>query len=119
MEIYKEIFKKKYPKIIEEIEQNSNKIKISSIENIEELPKNNKNKENLRGYDPTIIDFIRRCTTSEEADSIINYLEKKGEITKKYAKSIRDQIKDKGIRSFGLKKKENYYFEKSEKITES
>ncbi len=119
MEIDKEKFKKKYPKINEEIEQNSSKIKIDSVEKKVELPKNNKNKENLRGYDPTIIDFIRRCTTLEEADSIINYLEKRGEISKKYAKNIRDKIKDKGIRSFGPKKSENYYFEKSEKITES
>ena len=119
MEIDRKTFKKKYPRIIEEIEQHSNKIKIDSVENNVESPKNNKNKEDLRGYDPTIIDFIRRCTTSEEVNSIINYLEKRGEISKKYAKNIRDQIKNKGIRSFGPKKKDNYYFEKSEKITKS
>jgi hypothetical protein len=65
------------------------------------------------GYNPSVIDFIRRCNTIKETESIISYLEKRGEITEKYGGIIRNQIKKKGIRSFGPKKFENYYFKNS------
>ena len=110
MEIDKEEFKKKYPKLIDEMEYSDNKIKIDPEKKKADSPKNDKGKKRFRGYEPSIIDFIQRCTTTEEANSIIDYLENRGEISKKYANNIRDQIKDKGIRSFGPKKKENYYF---------
>lgn len=114
MEIDKKKFKKKYPKISKELEQDGNKIKISS-EKADEDNKNDPNNEFSR-YDPTIIDFLRRCNTIEETESIISYLEKRGEITEKYGRFIRNQIKKKGIRSFGPKKSENYYFKKSKGI---
>lgn len=118
MEIDKEEFKKKYPKIAKEIEKNSNIIKINCVKTV--LDSNNKdNRERFRGHTPSVIDFIRRCNTLKEADSIISYLEKRGEISLEYGKSIRRQIKDKGIRSFGSKKKENYYLEKSKQNTSS
>ena len=110
MEIDKKEFKKKYPKLIDEMEYSDNKIKICSGKKKADSPKNDKGKKRFRGYEPSIIDFIQRCTTTEEANSIIDYLENRGEISKKNANNIRDQIKDKGIRSFGPKKKENYYF---------
>ena len=111
MEIDKEEFKKKYPKLIDEIENSDKKIKIDLSKNKAESSKNDKIKKNFRGYDPTITDFIQRCTTVDEANSIIDYLENRREVSKEHAKSIREQIKEKGIRSFGPKKKENYYFE--------
>jgi hypothetical protein len=111
MEIDKEKFKKKYPRIAEELGNSSNKIRVDSGSK-EEIIKKDKNK-GFQGYDPTVIDFIRRCNKIEEAESIIAYLEKRGEISKKYGKEIRKQIKEKGIRSFGSKKQENYYFNNS------
>jgi len=110
LEIDKKEFKKKYPKLIDEMEYSDNKIKIDPEKKKVDSPKNDKGKKRFRGYEPSIIDFIQRCTTTEEANSIIDYLENRGEISKKYANNIRDQIKDKGVRSFGPKKKENYYF---------
>jgi len=111
LEIDKEEFKKKYPNLIDEMEYSDNKIKIDSEKKKVDSPKNDKGKKRFRGYDPSIVDFIQRCTTTEEANLIIDYLENRGEISKKYADNIRDRIKDNGIRSFGPKKKENYYFE--------
>lgn len=112
MEIDKEEFKKKYPKIAKEMQKDSSKIKINCVK--PDLESNKKdNKVDFQGYNPSVIDFIRRCNTFKEADSIISYLEKRGEISPDYGKNIRMQIKEKGIRSFGSKKKENYYFEKS------
>ena len=111
MEIDKEEFKKRYPNLIDEIEYSDNKIKIDPEKKKADSPKNYKEKKRFQGYVPSIVDFIQRCTTADEAHSIIDYLENRGEISKKYANKIRDQIKYKGIRSFGPKKKENYYFE--------
>ncbi|MEM2715000.1 MAG: DUF2095 family protein, partial [Candidatus Bathyarchaeia archaeon] len=61
------------------------------------------------GYNPDVIDFIRRCDTEEQAEEIIAYLEKKGEISQSYASNLRKQLKEKGVRSFGPKKEEAYY----------
>jgi hypothetical protein len=68
--------------------------------------------DELRHYEPTVIDFVRRCETEKEAEDIINYLEKRGELTKEYAMQLRRQLKKEGVRSFGPKKEENYYFKK-------
>ncbi|HEX9261039.1 MAG TPA: DUF2095 family protein, partial [Candidatus Bathyarchaeia archaeon] len=56
------------------------------------------------------VDFIRRCDTEAQAQEIIAYLQKKGEITIEYADELRCQLKRDGVRSFGPKKEENYYF---------
>ena len=61
-------------------------------------------------YIPDAIDFIRRCDNEKQAKEIIDYLEKKGEITPEYARRLRRQLREKGVRSFGTKKEEGYYF---------
>ena len=45
------------------------------------------------------------------ARTIISYMEKKGEIKKQYTGRLKKQLKEKGVRSFGSKKEDNYYFE--------
>ena len=40
---------------------------------------------------------------------IIEYLERKGEISKDYAETLRKQLREKGVRSFGPLKKPGYY----------
>jgi len=61
-------------------------------------------------YMPDAIDFIRRCDNEKQAKEIIDYLEKRGEITAEYARRLKKQLKEKGVRSFGTKKEEGYYF---------
>lgn len=61
------------------------------------------------GYDPNVIDFIRRCDTDDQAFEIIDFLEKKGDIQSDTADSLRDQLKTKGLRSFGEKKQAGFY----------
>ena len=56
------------------------------------------------------MDFIRRCDTDAQAEKIITYLEKKGEITKDHAGELRSKLKRDGVRCFGPKKEEYYYF---------
>jgi hypothetical protein len=41
-------------------------------------------------------------------------MEKRCEINKEYAQKLRAQLKQKGVRSFGPKKEENYYLKNSE-----
>jgi hypothetical protein len=65
--------------------------------------------KDFSGYNPDIIDFIRRCDTEDEALEIIKYMEKKLEISKEYAKHLTKELKTKGVRSFGPKKEIDYY----------
>lgn len=97
-----------FPNLAKELEQGVGTIKINA------LKLNNKEKENseaktFRGYNPEVIDFLKRCDTLEEAYAIVDYLEKHKEISTKYAHKLRRQLKEKGIRSFGVKKDDGYY----------
>jgi hypothetical protein len=83
----------------------------------EELAKKKKEQEASKeyryaGYDPGAIDFIRRCDTKEEALEIIDFLEKKGDITPDRAKELRKQLQKEGLRSFGEKKDKGFYLKK-------
>ncbi len=69
--------------------------------------------DKLRHFNPQAVDFLRRCDTEAQAEEIIAYLEKKGEITKEYADELRAQMKKGGVRCFGPKKEENHYFKEA------
>ncbi len=58
---------------------------------------------------PDAVSFIRRCSTVAEANQIIDYLEKRGELTPKLAAKYREQIGTAGLESFGPKKEPGYY----------
>jgi hypothetical protein len=61
------------------------------------------------GYNPTVIDFLRRCETDDEALEIINWMEERGEITHEMAKELRIVLAKKGVRAFGPKKEWGWY----------
>jgi hypothetical protein len=65
------------------------------------------------GFDPDIIDFIRRCKTSEQAAKIIDYMSNKGEISSEMVKKLRKQLDEEGVRSFGKLKEKEYYHRNS------
>ena len=52
--------------------------------------------------------------TEEQAEEIIAYLEKRGEVERPYAEKLRKQLKEKGVRSFGPKKEKDYYLKHGE-----
>ena len=111
METDKKSLKKMFPNLYKELEGRNNKVSIDAVrtdsdEAEKPLP------EKFRNYDPTVIDFLRRCDTEDQAQAIIAYMEKRGELTKKYAEELRQQLKKEGLRSFGSRKEENYYFKK-------
>ena len=98
IEIEKEKLKKMFPHLFQEIVEKKCSIKIDEVEPV-----------SFDGYEPTVIDFIRRCDTEEQALEVIDYLERRGEIDKEYAEKLRNQVKTKGVRSFGPKKEDDYY----------
>ena len=108
MEIDKETFKKLFPNLATELESDKNKVAINSVRTDTQTGEK-AHSRNFVNYIPDVIDFIRRCDTVQQAEEIIAYMEKRKEITKQYAKKLRKQLKEKGLRSFGPKKEENYY----------
>jgi hypothetical protein len=109
MEIDEKSFKKMFPNLSKDLEGEESKVTIDAVRtNTSEAEKAVPHK--FRNYNPTVVDFIRRCDTEAEAEVIIAYLEKRRELTKEYANKLREQLKREGVRSFGSKKEENYYF---------
>jgi hypothetical protein len=112
VEANKKSFRKMFPHLAKELTSGESKISIDSVrtnpEQAEKTPP-----DRLHNYNPTVIDFLRRCTTEKEAHEIIAYLEKRSEITKEHAQQLKKQLKKKGIRSFGPKKEDGHYFRQS------
>ncbi|RLF01049.1 MAG: DUF2095 domain-containing protein [Thermoprotei archaeon] len=98
-------FKKLFPHLAEEISRKEMCISISGVRWHEE-----EEEDELRN--PGVISFIRRCRTEKEALEVIEWMEKRGEISKEYADDLRKQLKTRGLRSFGPFKEDGYYFKK-------
>jgi hypothetical protein len=105
----KKSFKKMFPHLSEELELENSKVSINSVRT-DSAAAEKSLADKFRNYNPTVVDFIRRCDTEAQVEAVIAYLEKRGELTKEYAEEIRKQLKKEGVRSFGSKKEENYYF---------
>ena len=99
----KKDFKKQFPKLAEEMESGVGK---ADIEFQGEKPRA---KRKFAEHDPDAIDFIRRCSTEDQAYEIIEYLEKRGELTKEAADELCKQLREQGLKSFGRKKKTGHY----------
>ncbi|MDR2720444.1 MAG: DUF2095 domain-containing protein [Nitrososphaerota archaeon] len=126
MAINKKSLKEMFPNLYRELEEDpENKVSIDAvrdrpeaaekateIEDVceEEFLKSTKTTDKLRHFNPSAIDFIRRCDTDEQAQEIISYLQKREEITQEQARELECTLKQKGVRGFGTKKEENYYF---------
>jgi hypothetical protein len=124
VEIDKKSVKKLFPNLIKELEGSENKVPIDAVradaakaeETVDDAEEamlaeaENALPDKFRHYNPTVVDFIRRCDTKAQAEEIVSYLQKRGEITEEYAEEVRAQLKKEGVRSFGPKKEEDYYF---------
>ncbi len=110
------------PNLISEISNKKKQLKIDSIKfDIEQA---NKEQELIPQscipnelINPGAIDFIRRCTTNEEALEILDYLLKKKELTVNEYEEYKRKISQKGglkklIEESGGFKKPGYYVEK-------
>jgi hypothetical protein len=99
-----ELIKKKFPHIAAELEEHETAVvRISSF-------RSNPQEAERASFEPTAVDFIRRCDTEEQALEIIDFLERRGEIDHEYAEALRKQLRERGLRSFGPKKEPGYYF---------
>lgn len=115
MELTKDQIRKAFPNLAKEIDKQKQKININSIRtDPKSAEKTATTQKNLSNYNPDIIDFLRRCDTKQQAEEIIAYMENRREITPDHAQTLRQQLRKKGVRSFGPKKEEGYYF----KVTE-
>jgi hypothetical protein len=127
MAIDKKSIKKIFPHLYEELEAGEIKVPINGVrknpleaeeaacsecqDSLEdEFESCHETPDKLRHFIPSAVDFIRRCDTETQAEEIIAFLEKKGEITEENAKKLLSQLKKDGVRSFGPKKEENHYF---------
>jgi hypothetical protein len=108
MEFNKKKFKKVFPNLAGEVETDESRVRISSVRSDVGVGERASVKR-FDNYIPDAVDYIRRCDNEKQADEIIDYLEKRREITVEYARKLRKQLKTKGVRSFGPKKQDDYY----------
>jgi hypothetical protein len=63
----------------------------------------------LSGFIPKAEDYIQRCSTVEQAEEIISFMEKQEELDKEQAEVLRNKLKTEGISSFGTEKTSGHY----------
>ncbi|NPA47948.1 MAG: DUF2095 domain-containing protein [Thermococci archaeon] len=95
-------FREMFPALAEELEEEGLALRVESGE---EEPE----RMDFSGYNPDVIDFLRRCSTDDEALEIINWMEERGEITAEMARELRARLVREGVRAFGSKKEWGWY----------
>jgi len=108
MEINKKRFKMMFPHLSEEMQNHQSRVAISSVRSDVRTGERAASKR-FDGYIPDAIDFIRRCDNEKQAEEIIDFLEERDEINSAYARRLKRQLREKGVRSFGPKKQDDYY----------
>lgn len=109
-EYEKEEFEEKFPHLAKELKETKGVAITRYRESEEEFLKEEEfERIDFSDYTPTVIDFLRRCETDEEALEIINWLEERGEISHELAKELRIKLVKEGVRSFGPKKEWGWY----------
>lgn len=96
-EFDKEEFRKLFPKLSEEI--------LGKSYNIREL-----SKDPLAGYEPNVYDFLCRVKSVEDGLNVIDYLERRGELSSEVARELRDKLVRHGIEAFGERREFGYYY---------
>ena len=103
-----ELFRKLFPHLAKEMEEGTSRVKVDELEDEEEREQRETSRM-WAGYAPDVVDFIRRCENAEQAEEVIEYMEKRGEITNERAAELRRQLQEKGLESFGSRKEEGFY----------
>jgi hypothetical protein len=102
----KKDFKRLFPNLTDEMDSGASKVALNKVnEPTPSTEPSYKEDRKYAGYQPGVIDFIRRCKKPQEAEEIITYLEKRSEVSDDEAKVLRKQLKEGGLRSFGSPKK--------------
>jgi len=103
----KKKFRDLFPHLADELEDGKS---VADLEGeTTRLKKGSNAKRSWAGYDPDVVDFIRRCDTSEQAAKIIDYMVNVGKISPEQTRNLRRQLEEEGVRSFGPLKKKGHY----------
>ena len=113
MDMNKKRFRKMFPHLAQELEGGDSRVAIGSVRSDLQTGEKTSSRK-FASYIPDVIDFLRRCDTEKQAEEIICYLEGRGEISPDYAKRLKEQLKMKGVGSFGSKKENDYYLKRDE-----
>ncbi|WP_297490424.1 DUF2095 family protein [Thermococcus sp.] len=105
----REEFERAFPALSRELEGAGLSIEAYRLSEGEAIEEEEFEPQDFSGYNPTVIDFLRRCETDEEALEIINWMEERGEITHEMARDLRITLTKKGVRAFGPKKGWGWY----------
>jgi len=106
-ELTRKGFRKRYPNLAEEL-GGVGTVEIQAVRT--SAKEAEKASHSLHGYEPTAVDFIRRCENDAQALEIINFLEKNGKIEPDYARHLRAQLAERGLQSFGKRRKSGCYW---------
>ncbi len=101
-------FEERFPALAKELEEEGVPIDAYRTSEKKAIAEEDEMRD-FSGYNPTVIDFLRRCETDDEALEIINWMEERGEITHEMAKELRITLVQKGVRAFGSKKEWGWY----------
>lgn len=101
-------FRNLFPHLAEEMENGSSKIPKDNVKSTRAKKTTNTSRK-WKDYHPDIVDFIRRCRTIIQTEEVIEYMEGREEITSSRATELRQQLKHRGLESFGVRKSEGYY----------
>ena len=114
MSIDSERFKKMFPHLVEELEEGAVRVPVRSVRSDVKAGEGAAatRGDALSDYTPDAVAFIRRCDTPEQVEAIIDYLERREEISHDYAERLKEQLREKGLRSFGERKGSGYYLRK-------
>jgi len=104
-------FKKIFPALYRETMSSKSSVRISAIRSDPEVAEREA-AGSLRGFVPGAVDYLRRCSSDEEALEVIEYLEERGEISREYSEQLKKQVREMGVRSFGKLKEDGYYLRK-------
>lgn len=104
-EIEDEEFEDVFPTLFREIKDGEKGI----LKEEQRTSSGSKKARKFRGHTPGAIDFICRCKSEQEAEEIIDYLLRKGEITEEYANNLKKQLQEKGLEYFGEHRTPGYY----------
>ena len=106
----KKELKKLFPHLVDEMDKGVSKVDLNKVN--EPAPSTEpgyKEDRKYAGFTPGAVDYIRRCKAPPQAEEIITFLEKKGDIGKGEASALRTQLKAKGLASFGPHKGPGFY----------
>jgi hypothetical protein len=102
-----EEFKRRFPKLAEEIFGNKTRQLTLRVEGGLVDP--------WRNYVPTVIDYIRRCRTVEEAIQVVDYLTRRGELSSEEASELKSILLTRGLEFFGGRKEDDYYYKEAKR----